>query len=65
MDFYGVNNKTVLHQPLAQRSLLCIVDKARYEWKHGIVARKSDAINGKRIQRERRLSLTFRKVILI
>ena len=64
MDFYSMNDDSVLHQPLAQRSLLRMSGKARYDWKHGVVARKSDVINDERIQRERRISLTFRKVIL-
>lgn len=45
---------------LEPRSLLILKDDARYKWKHGIAARKSD--NG--VRRGRRISLTFRKVIL-
>lgn len=45
---------------LDPRSLLILKDDARYQWKHGIAARKSD--NG--VKRQRRISLTFRKVIL-
>lgn len=45
---------------LEPRSLLILKDDARYQWKHGIAAGKSD--NG--VKRQRRVSLTFRKVIL-
>jgi alkylated DNA repair dioxygenase AlkB len=46
--------------PLEPNSLLVLQGEARYKWKHGIAARKSD--NG--VKRQRRISLTFRKVIL-
>ena len=45
---------------LEPRSLLILQEDARYKWKHGITARKSD--NG--VKRQRRVSLTFRKVLL-
>lgn len=37
---------------------------ARYQWKHEIAKRKSDVVGGARKQRKRRVSVTFRKVIL-
>lgn len=49
---------------LNQRSLVVLKGESRYDWKHGIAGRKSDLINGIRQQRERRVSLTFRRVIL-
>jgi alkylated DNA repair dioxygenase AlkB len=45
---------------LEPRSLLILKGDARYKWKHGIASRKSD--HG--VKRQRRISLTFRKVIL-
>lgn len=45
---------------LAPRSLLMMYGDARYEWKHGIPARKSD----EGVARDRRVSLTFRKVTI-
>ena len=45
---------------LAPRSLVMIYGEARYDWKHGIPARKSD--DG--IPRARRVSLTLRRVTL-
>lgn len=37
--------------------------EARYRWKHGIKARKSDKINGAKIVRTTRISLTFRNIL--
>jgi alkylated DNA repair dioxygenase AlkB len=45
---------------LEPRSLLILSNEARYEWQHGIAARKSDRWQGKVIPRARRLSVTFR-----
>lgn len=53
----GTIKKTVYLEP---KSLLILQGEARSVWKHGIAARKSD--NG--VKRQRRVSLTFRKVIL-
>lgn len=51
-------------QYLRPRSLLVLKGESRYEWQHAIAARKSDMVDGGREPRSRRLSLTFRKVIL-
>lgn len=48
---------------LEERSLIVLSGPARYEWQHAIPARKSDIINGIKIERTRRVSLTFRNVI--
>ena len=48
---------------LEPNSLLIIRDEARYDWKHGIAARKTDKYNGRTYARNRRISATFRKVI--
>jgi alkylated DNA repair dioxygenase AlkB len=45
-------------------SLLILKNEARYNWLHSITARKKDNINGQNIPRSRRISLTFRNVIL-
>jgi alkylated DNA repair dioxygenase AlkB len=45
---------------LSPRSLLVLSDEARYQWQHGIARRKSDRWHGQRIERGRRLSVTFR-----
>jgi alkylated DNA repair dioxygenase AlkB len=45
-------------------SVLLLTGEARYHWKHGIPARKTDTYAGKSYPRKRRLSLTFRNVLL-
>ena len=58
MDLTNGNvEKSIYLEP---RSLLILKGDARYKWKHGIASRKSD--HG--VKRQRRISLTFRKVIL-
>lgn len=49
---------------LAPRSLIVLNGEARSEWLHGIPARKSDVWDGVKYPRQRRVSLTFRKVII-
>ncbi len=64
MNFTNVENpKTKKEQVLMPKSLVILKDEARYNWKHGIVARKSDIINGQKCLRATRISLTFRRVI--
>lgn len=46
------------------RTLLVMKEESRYNWYHGIPHRKSDKFNGETIKRNRRISITFRKVIL-
>ncbi|QEE47129.1 alpha-ketoglutarate-dependent dioxygenase AlkB [Rhizobium sp. WL3] len=45
---------------LPPRSLLLLRGPARSDWTHGIPARRSDVIDGMRVMRQRRVSLTFR-----
>lgn len=48
---------------LPERSLLVLLDEARYRWHHYIPHRKVDFVGGRSIQRkQRRVSFTFRKV---
>ena len=49
---------------LEQRSLIVLKGEARYEWAHGIAKRKSDNWQGHVCKRTRRVSLTFRTVII-
>ncbi|MGH7170986.1 MAG: alpha-ketoglutarate-dependent dioxygenase AlkB [Gemmataceae bacterium] len=60
MDLIRVATKEVMPVLLDAGSALVLRDEARYEWMHRIQARKSD--DG--IRRRRRVSLTFRNVIL-
>jgi len=49
---------------LPARSLIVLRDEARYSWKHSIAARKRDSIQSCEFARSRRLSLTFRTVLV-
>ncbi len=49
---------------LEPRSLVVMKNECRFFWKHGIPARKTDKFNGQLYKRKRRISLTFRKVVL-
>ena len=50
------------HLVLPRRSLLIMTGEARYRWRHAILHRKTDKIDGELIKRQRRVSLTFRRV---
>lgn len=60
MDFIEVATGKTKSISLELGSALVLSKSARYDWKHGIKARKTD--NG--LRRGRRISLTFRTVIL-
>ena len=60
MQFTKDNHKKEIY--LDPRSLIILSGEARYKWTHAIPARKSDTVNGIKIPRERRVSITFRKV---
>ncbi len=49
---------------LEKCSLIVLSSEARYKWQHAIPARKSDIVDGVKLERQRRVSITFRKVIL-
>ncbi|MEM6649867.1 MAG: alpha-ketoglutarate-dependent dioxygenase AlkB [Pseudomonadota bacterium] len=49
---------------LLPKSLMVLNGEARSEWRHGIAARKNDWVDGKKVARSRRVSLTFRTVRL-
>ncbi|HVU09774.1 MAG TPA: alpha-ketoglutarate-dependent dioxygenase AlkB [Phototrophicaceae bacterium] len=64
MDYTPLKREAeVRHVLLQPGSLLIMRGEARYEWKHGIAARKRDLFEGQVIERQRRVSLTLRKVI--
>lgn len=64
MDFINPAAKLQASIFLEPRSLLLLSQEARYQWFHRIAARKTDQFQGQRVSRSRRVSLTFRKVIL-
>jgi len=43
-------------------SVYIMSGESRYKWKHEMISRKSDVLDGKKIQRGRRISITFRTV---
>jgi alkylated DNA repair dioxygenase AlkB len=64
MDFTQPGSEEMLSVYLEQRSAVVLQGESRYDWMHAIAKRKSDVVNGSAIARERRVSLTFRTVIL-
>ena len=64
MEFTSPTTGEKINQLLEPRSLLTFSGDARYQWKHGIAARKTDKYEGQVFQRGRRISLTFRNVII-
>lgn len=64
MDFEQIKSSKKGTVILAPRSLLVLADEARYDWMHSIPARKEDVMNNQVLPRSRRISLTFRGVLL-
>ena len=65
MNFTQLSDPTQRYDQLLERgSAVVLQHAARFEWQHGIKSLKSDTINGQRVPRQRRVSLTFRKVKL-
>ena len=62
MRFIKVSGGDVVDVEVPRRSLYVMQDEARYKWKHAIPPRKKDNIDGNLKHRERRLSITYRKV---
>ncbi len=62
MQFTNAGRKEEIY--LEPCSLITLSGPARYEWTHAIPARKSDKVYGFKIERDRRISLTFRNIIL-
>ena len=62
MRFIKMDGGDVVDIGIPRRSVYVIQDEARYKWKHAIPPRKKDIINGVIKYRERRLSITYRKV---
>ena len=52
----------VIDVEIPRRSLYVMQDEARYKWKHAIPPRKKDNVDGNIQHRERRVSITYRKV---
>lgn len=56
----GGERRSVLLEP---GSAIVLQGEARYDWTHEIPARKTDTVGDRKIERDRRISLTFRKVV--
>ncbi len=63
MNFSHIHSKAEVPVLLHPGSLVVMKEESRYDWKHGIAARKSDTIDGEKISRGRRVSITLRKII--
>lgn len=63
MRFIKIAGGDVQDVPAPRRSVYVMQDDARYKWNHSIPSRKKDTIDGMVQHRERRLSITYRKVI--
>jgi alkylated DNA repair dioxygenase AlkB len=64
MRFIKGKNEEVIDIEIPRRSLYVMQDDARKKWKHAIPPRKKDNIDGTVQHRERRVSITYRKVKL-
>jgi alkylated DNA repair dioxygenase AlkB len=64
MKFTHKDTRETADHLLAPRSAVVLESEARYKWMHGIPGRKSDSWGGEKLPRGRRVSLTFRQVIL-
>jgi len=63
MIFRERAGSTVTGVMLQPRSGILLKGPGRYDWTHEIPTRKSDIVGGAKMDRGRRISLTFRKVI--
>jgi alkylated DNA repair dioxygenase AlkB len=64
MDFINIKTKEKIEVLLEPRSLAVLSEEARYNWSHGIAARKIDKFRNVKTDRQLRISMTFRNVIL-
>ena len=62
MRFIRGENEEVIDIEVPRRSVYVMQDDARKKWKHASPPRKKDAVNGTVKHRERRVSVTYRKV---
>lgn len=63
MKFIQISGKEVTDVEIPRRSLYVMQDEAQYKFNHSIPPRKKDNINGNFKHRERRVSITYRKVM--
>lgn len=63
MKFIKIKGGEVIDVEIPRRSLYVMQDEARYKYNHAIPPRKKDKIDGNLQHRERRVSITYRKVM--
>lgn len=63
MDFIHSQSQEKLPILLSPGSIIVMQGNARYNWQHGIAARKKDKYEGRELLRSRRVSITFREVL--
>jgi alkylated DNA repair protein alkB family protein 8 len=63
MRFIKIKGGDVVDVLIPRRSAYVMQDEARYKWNHSLPPRKKDTVEGMVRHRERRLSITYRKVI--
>jgi alkylated DNA repair dioxygenase AlkB len=64
MDFSNDLTGEKIAVLLEAQSIVVLQGESRYDWKHGIAGRQKDVFEGVVYPRQRRVSLTFRTVIL-
>jgi alkylated DNA repair protein alkB family protein 8 len=64
MRFIKIAGGDVVDVAVPRRSVYIMQDEARYKWNHAIPSRKKDLVEGNVKHRERRLSITYRKVLI-
>jgi alkylated DNA repair dioxygenase AlkB len=63
MDFTQAQTQETASILLSPGDALVMEKAARYDWQHGIAARKKDKYKGNELMRTRRVSMTFREVL--
>lgn len=64
MEFTSVTSGVKVPVFLPPRSVVVLSGAARYDWRHAIPGRKRDVLEGRAVPRQRRVSLTFRNVLM-
>ena len=64
IQFTNVKTQEKLAILLDPRSLIVLQGESRYEWQHGIPQRKIDKYEGREFIRRRRVSMTFRNILV-
>lgn len=63
MRYIKIGSKDVVDVEMPRRAVYVMQDDARYKWHHSMPPRKKDVVDGTVKHRDRRLSITYRKVI--